>query len=394
MPIFHYKGLTQQGKRISGVINADTSLLAKERLKKQQIYLTYFSSKEIKKKTKLTENTLLSFTRELSQLLSAGLPLYEAIVTIEEKYQKQDCHRLFLSLLDHLKNGKNFSDALSFYPETFDEVYLSLVKAAEQSGALEDAFEQLSSLIAKKQKLKKQLMSTLSYPILLMAFCTLVTGVLFFVVIPSMQELFEGRTLHPLTYVILHTSIWLRSHIAFLLMIITTVPTFIWLLLRRRQCKEQLFHLLYGLPLVKTITLQSALVRFCRTMFLLLRGGVPLINAISYSRKTLNHYFLDLAFKETELGVLEGKKMSTLLSLSPFIPPLVIRMISVAEETGKISTSMQKLSDIYEEELDRNLLQLTSFLQPALLMLLGAIVGLVVLAILLPLTDVQSFLEQ
>ena len=157
--------MTLAGKNIKGVIDAESLFTAKERLRKQQVLVTeVFAVKSSEKELTLKAPLLLSFTREITQLLKAGLPLYESLLTIEEKYARHPAHPLFLDLCDHLKRGSPLSSALKKYPQTFDRIYLSMVEVAEESGNLVLVFEQLSALILRQQKLKKQLSSALDLP--------------------------------------------------------------------------------------------------------------------------------------------------------------------------------------------------------------------------------------
>ncbi len=393
MPMYSFTALSGKAKTIVGVVDADSLYLAKEKLKQRQLLLTEIAPFYQKvKKTQLSSEMLLTFTREMAQLLKAGLPLYESLVTIEEKYQGHKSHYLFVDLCDHLKLGKSLSSALGSYSQVFDEIYLSMVKAAEQGGHLSQAFAELSLLITKQQRLKKQLFSALAYPAFLGCFCCLVVIGLFFFVIPSMQELFEGRRLHPLTSSVLWVSNFLNDNLGFLIPSLGFVVVASYFLLRQKAFRIYCFRWACNAPFLRSLLVQAALVRFCRAMFLLLSGGVPLVNALCFARKTMKNVFLEDVILEAEKKLVEGRKLSTLLS-SAFIPALVVRMVAIAEETGDMNIAMKNLAEIYEEELDKNLHQLTTFLQPAVLLFLGVVVGVVVLSILLPLTDVSSFLS-
>jgi general secretion pathway protein F/type IV pilus assembly protein PilC len=145
-------------------------------------------------------------------------------------------------------------------------------------------------------------------------------------------------------------------------------------------------------PLFKTIVIQSALTRFCRTAAVLLSGGVTLIDSLTLAKRAMKNLLLEQVIQNASKKITEGGKLSEELKASPLIPSLVVRMLAIAEETGKLAPMLQNLADIYEEELEKNLSQLTTFLQPALLIILGMIVGLVILSVLIPLTDVSSFL--
>lgn len=392
MPLFRYSAVNATGKTVKGVIDADSLLVAKEKLRKQQILVTsVVSIKNKQDQLVLPSSMLLAFTRELAQLLKAGLPLYESLTTIEEKYHRHKAHSLFLDLCDHLKEGSSLSVALKRYPATFDRIYLSMVQVAEQSGNMAMVFEQLSQLITRQQKLKKQLISALTYPSFLACFCILVVCGLLFFVVPSMKELFEGRDLHPATALVLSISNWVNEHVIFLFSTLGVCLTSLLFAFSSRQGKLFLYEFSLKLPFVKTLLLHSALVRFCRSLAMLIAGGVPLLDALALSRKVVKSPLIEIAIQDAEKRVAQGERLSAAFKGATIIPPLVMRMLALAEETGKMGEAFFSLAEIYDEEMEKHLSQLTTFLQPALLITLGAIVGLVVLSILLPLTDVSSF---
>lgn len=394
MALFRYKALNDMGKKVVGVIDADSLALAQERLLREQVMVTDLTLLEKKEdKIVLSPPLLLNFTRELSQLLRAGLPLYESLLTIEEKYRRHRTHPLFLDLCDKLKSGSSLSYILKKYPKSFDAIYLSLVHAGEKSGSLPQIFDQLTLLISRQQRLKKQLISSLTYPGILFGFCMIVVASLLFFVVPSLQELFDGRNVHPLTRTVLAISKWVNANTLLLFSALTAIVLGPFVFLRMPNGRLLLQRFLLKVPIFKTLLLDSALIRFCRSCSLLLAGGVPLIEALTLARKTMKLVELEQAIESAEKKIVEGERLSQQLKRSPLIPPVVIRMLSIAEETGTMGHMLQKIAEIYDEELEKNLAQLTTFLQPALLLTLGAIVGLVVLSILLPLTDVSSFMN-
>jgi len=391
--LFRYKAISDSGKVISGVIDADSFSLAKERLRKQQILVTELGTLKKNSSIQLDDTLLLNFTREFGQLLRAGLPVYESLLTIEEKYRAHRVHPLFLDLCDQLKSGSSLSLALKKYPGSFDAVFLSMVESAEQTGALVTVFNQLSTLIEKQRRLKKKLYGALLYPAFLAAFALLVTFSLLYFVIPSMSDLFEGRKLHPLTETVLGISRFVTSNTIPLLLGVLLVATGVPLFLRTAQGKRLREKLLLKTPLLKTLLIQAALVRLTRSLSLLLAGGVPLLQALGLSRKVVGLFSLEQLLERAEKKIMEGGKLSSEFKTSPLIPPLVIRILAIAEETGKIAPMLQSIADIYDEELENQLAQITVLLQPALLLILGAVIGLILLSVLLPLTDVSSFVS-
>jgi general secretion pathway protein F len=393
MAIFRYKALTEMGKRVNGIIDADSYDLAKERLRARNVLVTKIEPLAKKKEVGLNPSMLLTFTRELTDLLGAGLPLYESLLTIEEKYQKHRAHPLLLDICDRLKGGEALSTILKTYPKSFDPIYISMVESGEKTGSLSWAFSQLNSLIERKQKLKKQLLGAMAYPSFLAGFCFLmILGLLLFV-IPSMRELFEGRQLHPLTQLVLSMSQGLE-HSLFLL-IFSTGSLILSLYYFAQKPKGRLFlqRCLQKVPLIKTISTQAAFLRFSRSTSILLKGGVPLVSALSTSRRAMKHPLLEEAIERAEGQLIEGKSLSDELRRSPYIPLLVTRMVGIAEQTGKLPDMLMSLSEIYDHELERSLAHITTFLQPILLLILGGFVGIVILSILLPLADVSSLIQ-
>lgn len=393
MPIYEYKGINDCGKKTKGVVDADSLARAKEKLKElRTIPLSLSQVNAQSKHVQLAPPLLLSFTRELAQLLKAGLPLYECLLTIEEKYRKTKEHPLFLSLCDAVKNGRSLSFALKSYPKTFDPIYQSMVQSAEASGALAQVFIELTQLLGKQQKLRKKLVSALTYPAFLAIFCVILTLGLLLFVIPTLEELFEDRRLHPLTESVLAMSRFVRNHGIKCLLTLVGASALTALLAKKKQGMARLKELFQKIPLLKTLSTSAALVRLFRTTSLLLRSGVPLLRAIHLSQNVIKHRGIEALLIRAQEKIAEGESLSEQLVHPTLVPPMVPRMLAIAEETGNMATMMQSIADIYEEELEKHLSQLTSLLQPALLLFLGFVVGVVLLSILLPLTDVTSFL--
>lgn len=394
MPLYRYQAISQNGKKVLGVVNADSLELAKEALQKQKILVVkLFSLKEKANIKQLPDTLLVAFTRDLAQLLRAGLPLYESLLAIEEKYQSHKAHPLFLDLCDKIKSGMHLSVALASYPKVFDKIYISMIASAEETGALASVFTQLEKLILRQQKLKKQLSSAMIYPAFLMGFCFIVINALFFFLIPSMQQLFEERTLHPFTATIIGISTFLRTNgpmigIAATLLIVGLVIYF-----SRNAGKLLLQKLFLKVPILNRMITQAVLSRFCRSLSIMLAGSVSLLEALKLSKGIMKNPYFEQVITNVENKVEQGGKLSEELTKSSLIPTLVTRMLTIAEETGNISEMLESISDIYEEELERSLSRFTAMLQPVMLLFLAFVVGVVILSILLPLTDVGSFLN-
>lgn len=394
MALYRYTALSKNGRRKLGMINADSIELAKEKLRKDEILVTKVTP-YTKKGDGLTipSSLLIGFTRDLHALLKAGLPLYDTLVTLEEKYQKTKLHPIFLDLCDQVKEGHHFSEALKDYPKIFNPVYLSMVKAGEASGSLEQSFAELEHLIGAEQTLRKKILSAMIYPIFLGVFSLSVISILLFFLIPSMSELFEDRALHPMTQGILALSHFLNEHTYTIFLSLSGLLFGLFLLIRHPKGKGMMKRQLLHVPILKRLITETIMARFCRVFSTLFKGGVSMIDCLTLSKKVMKHASFEKIISDAEIKILEGKPLSKEFEKSPLIPTLVIRMLSIAEESGKVAEMLSHLSNIYEEDIERSLSRLTSLLQPVMLLFLGVVVAIILLSVLLPLTDVSSILN-
>jgi general secretion pathway protein F len=392
MPLFSYEALSEKGKKVQGTIDADTLQEAKLKLVRRQIVaLSIDPLNEQKNSGGLSLKETLSLTRELSRLLQAGLPLFETLLALEEKYEGQKPHKILLDCCEKIRNGHSFAFALAKHPKTFDLLYVSMIANAEKTGKLEDALEELSSLLARQLQIRKQILSALLYPSLLFSFCLVVLSSLLFFVIPSLRELFDGRDLHFFTQIVFSASDFACHSKGFLLIGFAALSTLFLLTFLLPSWKKKLKTALLSFPLFKKFFAKVAFIRFCRAAAALLDGGLPLITALSQARSVMGHPLLEEVILAAEEKISQGASISSPFTGQPLIPPLVPRMLGIAEQSGKLSFTMHQIAQIYEDELETTLSYFVSAAQPILLLVLGALVGFVLLSVLLPLTDVSSF---
>ena len=392
MALFQYSALGVDGKKIKGIIDADSLASAKERLRKSDVIVTKLALSKNELKASLGSETIIHFTRDISGLLRSGLPLYESLLTIEEKYRSHKFHFVFLDLCDMVKQGKSLSQALLHYPKSFNAVYIAMVASGESTGSLEKAFVQLYKVISRNEKFRRQLRSAMVYPAFLSAFCLVVLVGLFLFLIPAMKELLEGRELHPMTKAILVISNFLEKHFLALGISLACIAFGGIYTAKKKSFRDRSKKLLLYIPFFKTVFTESILMRFSWVLAVLLSSGVPIIEALKLSRSVMNHVSFEIAIKNAEEGIIQGRKLSDELRKSGLFPTLMIRMLATSEETGNPTEMLEHVADIYEEQLERTLVQFTNLLQPVMLLILGVIVGVVLLSVLLPLTDVSTLL--
>ncbi len=394
MSLFQYLAINESNKKVKGIVDASNLLDAQQKLIQKNFTLLKIDPLKTKTITKnITPKETLQFTRELAKLLSASLPLYDALASLEEKYRSKKIHSVILCLCDRVKAGKSFSSALSEFSTIFDKLYCSIVANAERVGTLSDAFNELTLILTNQQAIRKKVVSTLTYPCILMAFCFCVLVSLFFFVIPSLSELFEDRDVHFFTRFILSISKWLNEKKILLFILSITSIASIYLLTLTKKFKAYFQSIILKVPLVGDMLQKLSIIRFSRSLSTLLEGGVSFIYALRSATKVMKHVYLEDRLKDIEKKMLEGGSFSSELEKIPSIPSFMIRMISIAEKSGNLPFILKQVAEIEEEDLSNNLSQITSIIQPVILLFLGLIVGIVLLAVLIPLTDVSSFIN-
>lgn len=391
MVLFKYSALNEAGKKIRGMIDAESREEAELLLNKKNIVLTELELFSKASKIKLSKKEILNFTEELSKLLQASLPLYDALIILKDKYQNNKMYTLILDLSDQIKRGMNFSQALSTYPYIFDFIFCSMVANSEKTGTLINALEELVTIMQRAQNLKKKVTDALLYPAILTIFCFIVICSLLFFVVPSLFDLFEGRSLHPLTKIVFSVSKFANANKIYLLFFSLGLVAMGLMAITLKKVKDYLFKMVLVLPIIKNLMMKVSLIRFSRSFSVLLSTGISYVEALKLAKDVMNHPILEEDVAYAEKKIIEGEKLSSSLKICGNIPPLVTRMLEIAEESGKTSEMLNHIAKIYEDDLEKNLTQLTGVLQPMLLLILGTVVGFVVLSVLIPLTDVSSF---
>ncbi len=393
MPLFRYQTLGDRGVLEVGYIQARDLLDARQGLQRQKRVVVELKAFTPKTFPTLSRQERLTLTRELQRLLLAGLPLFEALSILEEKYRKEKIHPLLLDLCYRVQSGESFSTALAMHPSSFDLLYSAMVANAEKGFRLEQALGHLIQLQEKQLYIRKQMMAALLYPALLGGFCLVVLSMLLFFVIPSLRELFEGRPLHPFTLFVFACSEYAIRAKWFLVALFGGAIGCSIALRSSLAWKRHGMALILRLPFLKPLFLKAAWARFCRTSATLLEGGVPLLEALAQGRKVMCHPRMEAIVALAEREIAEGRPIAAALQRSSEVPPLIPRMVGIAEEGGTLPFMMHQIAQIQEEELEKTLHALATLAQPILLLVLGVVVGFVLLSVLLPLTDVDSFLS-
>lgn len=394
MPLYHYQALDSKAQKHQGVIEAQNDREAKAKLRERGLMVSNLTTGGgVSTKQNIDKDSLLLFTMQLSQLLNAGVPLYQSLIAIEEQWRTASFHRILLSLCDQIKGGASLSEAMRAYPGSFDKLYTSMVGAGEVSGALGLILERLTDLLKRQIKLKKEVSTALIYPAVLACFSLLVIGMLLGFVVPSIEGIFAGRQLNKFTLFVLGLSHFFREKWWLYLPIAGFTIFFIWRQTRSEKGRLRFERFFLKVPLVKNLLIQAAIVRFSRTMATLQQGGLTLIESLRMSREVMGNITLEQEMLEAEKKIIEGSSLSAELKHSSYVPTIVAQMIAIGEDTGNTVAMFNSIADMYEETLDKTLTRLVALAQPVILILMGGMIGLVMMAILLPLANVSSLTQ-
>lgn len=391
--MFRYRVLTARGKPEVGFLQARDLFDAREILARQESPLLALEPFQPKAFPRLSAKERLLFTRELERLLIAGLSLCEALSILAEKSRSEKRYFLLLDLCYRVQGGEPFSQALAVHKDNFSLLYVAMIANAETGFCLERALKHLIRLQEKQLYIRKQMTTALLYPVLLGGFCCVVLSLLLFFVIPSLQELFEGRALHPFTLFVFAWSAYAIKGKWLLLMLMSGVIATAIATSMKASWRERALACFVRLPFAKALCVKASWARCFRTAATLLEGGVPLLEALRQGRHVMRHPYMEEVLVCVEAEIAAGQSMAKALLRFPEVPSLIPRMLGVAEESGSLAVMMHQIAEIQEEELEATLQSLATLAQPILLLVLGVVVGFVLLSVLLPLTDVDSFLS-
>ena len=340
----------------------------------------------------------LLFTKRLATMVKAGITVDESIQVLAEQTKSPYFHKVLEKIRTNIENGQSLASSLEDHPRVFDQLYISLIQIGEESGTLEENLEFLSDQMGKENALRKKIQSAMLYPGLVLTAVTLMGGVISFFVLPQLVGFFDtfGADLPLSTKILLFFANIMKAY--GIVLLISAVILVIGIInLSRTKAFKPLFHMLYlKIPLVGEMVKLEQLTRFSRNLGVLLESGVPIADALKITAKTLSNVQVQKAVKSIERSVKEGKKISAAIedkNLRVF-PPIVVKMIGVGERTGKLDEILLYLGDYYDEEIDNISKNLTTILEPMLLIGIGIVVAFVALAIISPIYELTGSIRR
>ena len=403
MPVWNYSGVRSNGERTRGLIDADSLQSARQKLKKEGILPVSLephaggreaaTPESPSGRGRLSSKDLSTFTRQLSILVGAGVPIVEALGAILDQGGDTPPARVASRIRDNVKEGRSLSVAMGSLPGTFSPIYLNMVRAGEESGTLEIMLGRLADLLEKQSNTRRKIVGSLFYPVMLMGVGILMVVFLLIVVMPRITSIFEGlkATLPLPTRILMGSSAWLRSH---LLAVGLSLGAGLLLLARfARTRRATLDRWALRVPKVGDLVLSTQVARFSRTLGVLLSSGTPLQKAMEVSEAVVTSGPVRDAVARAREDLASGSSLSRSLRESKVFPLLAVHMIAVGERSGKLEELLIKLAEGYEQEVDQTIVTLTSLIEPVMILFIGGIVLFMVMSVLLPIFEMSQAVQ-
>lgn len=346
-------------------------------------------------KKRVSTKSLVIFTRQLSVLIAAGLPLVKALRTLYDQLEPGTFKDIIKNVAGEVEGGTNFSEALSRFPRLFPEFYVNMIKAGELGGMLEGILKRLSEFLDKSQKLRDKIKSALLYPAFVLLVAVLILIMLMVFVIPTFTNMFSelGAALPLPTKILIATSEIIRTAWYLIPLIPVAIILLYKLLIKSPSRRLVIDKFKLRIPVAGNLIHQVAVARFSRTLGTLLSSGVPILSALETVKDTIGNEFIGRAVLEVRDSIKEGESVSGPMDTSSAFPPLVVKMINIGEETGQLDKMLVQIADNFEEDVDVAITGLTSLLEPMLIVFMGLVVGFIVVSMFMPLFSLAKLIE-
>ncbi len=396
MAFFRYKAVTPEGKLVEGTLEAVNQETVLARLQEQgQLPIKVFPgedtggilSREIRlpwKRKKVPQKDLLIFTQELSTLVKAGLTLDRSLSVLSDLTENDYLAEVVRELLREIKGGKALSEALSTYPQVFPKVYVNMVRAGEVGGALDQILERLEEYLEGADELRSYLISSMIYPCILVVVAIGSIIIMMTVVIPQFADIFEnaGAPVPLPMMVLLVLSGFLTGFWWLILLVIGGGAYWIYSRLKTEEGRLNWDRQVLKLPVVGSVLRKLEVSRFSRTLGTLLQSSVPLIQSINLVKEIVENQAIASTMESIKSGVKKGEGLTRPIREAEIFPPFALHLLAVGEETGRLDDMLLQIADSYDRDLRRSLQRLVALLEPAIILVMGLIIGVMVVSML------------
>ncbi len=400
MPKFAYKGKSATGGTADGFVVAADINAAKSLLRTQKVTVSEIAEKGDnpldKFKTlfepKVTSKDLVLFSRQLSTLVGAGVPLVQGLTILGEQIENPTFKKVVVGLRMDIEAGMGIADTMKKYPNAFDNLYVSMIRAGELGGILDTILDRLSGYLEASEELKGKVKSAMMYPIVVLTIAISITWFLLIFIIPKFKEMFSsfGKELPAPTQMLLDLSEFLQVY--WYIYIPLPVIFFIGMkqAMKKRPVARKVDELLLKLPVFGVILKKTSVAKFTRTFSTLIKAGVPILQALDTVSQTAGNIVVEEAVLTAKSAIREGERIAKPLAACGVFPTMVVSMISIGEETGNLDAMLSKIADFYESEVDAAVEGLTSMIEPLVIVFMGLVIGTIVVAMFLPMFSMSE----
>jgi type IV pilus assembly protein PilC len=387
---FLWEGTDRNGKKIKGKSLANDESTVRADLRRQGVVPTRIRKQRqglFSGGGKITTGDIAIFSRQLSTMLAAGIPLVQAFEIVGNGHENAAMQKLILAIKNDVEGGSALAEALAKHPLYFDDLFVNLVEAGEQAGALETLLDKVATYKEKTEAIKKKIKKALTYPAAVLVVAFVVTTILLIFVIPSFEDLFKGfgADLPTFTRMIIDLSAFVRTQGLFLAAAIGgAVGAFLYFKKRSRAFRHFLDRMMLKVPVIGPIMQKASIARYARTLSTMFSAGVPLVEAMESVAGATGNIVYEEGVLTMRDEVATGQRLQQAMENTELFPNMVIQMIAVGEESGSLDEMSAKVADFYEEDVDNAVDNLSSLLEPMIMAILGVLVGGLVVAMYLP----------
>jgi type IV pilus assembly protein PilC len=391
--VYVWQGKDRDGKKVSGELRASGENLVRSTLRRRGIVLTGVKKQKLKRGTKITEKDIALFTRQLSTMMRAGVPMLQSFEIVAKGHSNAAMTRLLMDLKSEVEVGNTLQQAFRKYPQYFDPLFINLVGAGEQAGILDLLLDRLASYKEKMLAIKGKIKSALFYPIAVLGVAFLVTAVIMIWVIPAFKEIFSGfgATLPAPTLIVIAMSDFMVQYGWLIgLGIIAGIYFFFQAWKRSPAFAAAMDRLLLKIPVFGELIRKATIARWARTLSTMFAAGVPLVDALdSVGGAAGNHVYLT-ATREIQTEISTGTQLAVAMQNTGVFPNMAVQMTAIGEESGALEEMLSKVADFFDREVDDMVESLSSLLEPVIMVILGVLVGGLVVAMYLPIFKLGS----
>lgn len=393
MPVFQWEGKDRNNQVRKGEIEAASEQEVRAVLGRQRI-----SPSKVKKKPKdlfenvsflqpkVKERDIIVFCRQFSTMIDAGLPIIQCLDILQAQQENPTFKKMLKDIKESVESGRTLAESLKKYPRHFDDLFVNMVAAGEAGGILDVILRRLSTYMEKAAKLKSQVKGAMTYPLVTLLIAIGVVAVILVFVIPVFQDMFAqfGQALPLPTQIVINMSEFVKGNILWIIIGVVLLIIAFRQFYKTEKGRAMIDEMTLRLPVVGILVRKVAVAKFTRTMGTMLASGVAILEALDIVAKTSGNKSIESAIYKVRTGIAEGKTIADPLSETGVFPPMVCQMIAVGESTGAIDAMLEKIADFYEEEVDQAVENLTSLIEPFLLVFLGVTIGGLVVSMYLP----------